>query len=214
MAKQNQRDSDRQYTAVTLEGKLHALHHVAWEGLQLVRAMRLVTAPIGPTLMPLVVSAAAIHTRSIGHFLYAQRGSQGVRSSDVLASDFELAPVNDVGKWEEIKYACGKQVAHLTWDRVADRAQELEQLRRWATSEEVAMLLEQLRMMLFDIRWNLGEAYRSVARDGTDYLELFLEESVWLGHVYDAVNEMDGNTSGSGTVPAGDLFDARNRETP
>lgn len=195
------------------EAYLHALHHVAWEGVQLVRAHKLLGSADDVTLRPLLVSAAAIHTRSIAHFLYGTRQNSEQkrrdrlrgRSTDILAiDDFGRSPNNVIDGLKDMVDACGKQVAHLTWPRVAVRAHALGELRRWASSEELQKLLVQLDMTLWDIQTEMGDAYRPVARDGIDYVDVFHTEAEG---VLEAGWDMEGMTSGSGTEAVGDLFE-------
>lgn len=201
------------HRTATPEARLHALHYVAWEGVQLIRAHNLLGSAIDSALQPLLVSAAAIHTRSIAQFLYGTRIESEqkrqdrlkARRTDVLAiDDFGRVPLNTITGLKDMVDECGEQVAHLTWPRVAARARGLDELRRWASSQELEELLLQLQMTLSDIRLEMADDYHPVARDGIDYVELFDRE---VHSVAESGWDMEGITSGSGTLAVSDLFD-------
>lgn len=202
MAKQ---DSPYTYATATKEARLHAVHHIAWEGVQLLRAHEFAKKAGDPLLRGLVATAAAIHTRSIGDFLFADREDRSVRPSDILAQDFHVAPGGHLPNWKALRAACSKEVAHLTWERVLRRSRESADLTRWAASADVGALLLQLVYVLVCIRDGFGEDYRPVARDGRDYI-LELEEG------YERIQDWEhedllGIGSGSGAYATAPLFD-------
>jgi len=143
----------------------------------------------------------------LGHFLFSSRDHRqdNVHVDDILAEDLGAESVGRLETWEALRTACNKEVAHLTWERVRRRARETEELTKWAKSDDVGALLLQLVYVVTVIRDRLGSEYRTVARDGTDFVQELLDG-------YERIQAWEhegllGIASGSGAYPIGPSLD-------